>query len=73
MRDDERRRRLRELGARAEAALEAGDDWEANELLRQRRLVDDGGRDPEELLTEGMSLVRMAASLADPGPDSNDG
>jgi len=61
----ERRERLRDLSAQAEAALVAGDDWRANELLRQHRLVEDGGRDPETLLAEGLSLARMAASLAD--------
>jgi hypothetical protein len=71
MRADERNQRLRELGAQAEAALDAGDDWGANELLRQYRLVDDGGRDPEALLAEGMSLTRMATALASPDEDLN--
>jgi hypothetical protein len=61
---DEREARLKELAAQADAALCAGDDWMANELLRERRLVEDGGRDPEELLDEGMALVRLAADLA---------
>ena len=52
-----------------EAALAAGDDWKANDLLRQYRLVQDGGRDPEDLLAEGMALIRMAASLGEPGRD----
>ena len=61
---DEREARLKELGERADAALLAGDDWTANVLLRERRLVEDGGRDPEELLAEGMALARLAADLA---------
>ena len=48
----------------AEVALSAGDDWAANELLRERRLVEDGARDPDDLLDDAMALIRLAAELA---------
>ena len=63
---EERQARAKELGEQAEIALAAGDDWAANELVRLRRLVLDGGRDADELLAEGMALNRIAAHLAGP-------
>jgi len=63
----EREAQLKELATLADAALGAGDDWKANELLRKRRLVEDGGRDPDDLLDEAMALIRLAAELAPTG------
>lgn len=54
-----------ELAAAAGAASDRGDGWAANELWREYELVRDGGRDPDELLTEGLRLSRMAVELAE--------
>ncbi len=56
--------KLEALAGAAHAAQESGDDWAANELWRRHRLVRDGGRDPDELLAEGMELIRVARDLA---------
>lgn len=60
--------RLRDLAAAATAASERGDGWAANELWREYELVRDGGRDPDELLAEGVRLSRMAIELAEQAP-----
>jgi hypothetical protein len=57
--------RLEELAAAAREATERGDGWAANDLWRVYELVRDGGRDPDELLAEGIALSRMAIDLAD--------
>ena len=59
----ERTERLAVLAAEARAAQEAGRGWEAGEAWRRYELVRDGGRDPDELLTEGVALSRMAIAL----------
>lgn len=61
----ERQARIADLDRQAEAALASGDDWRANELLRERRLLADSLRDPEELLAEGIALARLAAQISD--------
>lgn len=60
----DRAARLDELAAAASAASDGGDGWAANELWRRYELVRDGGRDPDELLADGLRLSRMAAELA---------
>lgn len=64
MTDAERSERLALLAARARRADEAGRGWEAGELWREYELVRDGGREPEDLLAEGLALSRMAVDLA---------
>jgi hypothetical protein len=63
--------RLRELAAAARAASDRGEGWTANELWREYELVRDGGRDPDDLLAEGLRLSRMAADLAAQAPIRN--
>jgi len=60
----ERSERLALLASRAGRAEEAGRGWEAGKLWREYELVRDGGRDPEDLLAEGIALSRMAIDLA---------
>jgi hypothetical protein len=62
--DMDRDGRLRELAAAARSASDRGAGWTANELWREYELVRDGGRDPDDLLAEGLRLSRMAADLA---------
>ncbi len=61
----DRAARLRDLAAAANAASERGAGWAANELWREYELVRDGGRDPDELLDEGVRLSRMAIELSE--------
>jgi hypothetical protein len=61
---NERNARLAELAADARAAEASGDGWTAGELWRCYELVRDGGRDPDELLTEGIALSQVALELA---------
>lgn len=59
-----RAQRLAEAAADAQAAMSCGDGWALNEAWRRYRLIHDGGRDPQELLDEGMQLSRVALDLA---------
>jgi hypothetical protein len=52
------------LAVAAHEAADRGDGWAANELWREYELVRDGGRDPDDLLAEGVALSRMAIDLA---------
>ena len=61
---ENRRHRLRAAGQVARAAEERGDSWAANEAWRTYRLIRDAGRDPDELLAEGVELSRVAMELA---------
>jgi hypothetical protein len=61
----ERDTRLADLAADARAAERRGDGWAAGEVWRQYELVRDGGRDPDELLAEGMALSQVALELAE--------
>lgn len=61
----QRTRELERLAAAARDAGERGDGWHAGELWRRYELVRDAGRDPDELLAEGVALSRIAMSLAD--------
>lgn len=56
--------RLAKTGDRARAAEARGDDEVAGEEWRRYRLIRDAGRDPDELLAEGISLSVRAAELA---------
>jgi hypothetical protein len=58
--------RLAAAAAEARRAEDAGDGWAANEAWRRHRLILDGGRDPQELLDEGVALSKMAIDLARP-------
>ena len=60
MTSEERQRQLQEIAATATAAERRGDGWAANEEWRRYELVRDGGRDPDELLADGLALSRMA-------------
>jgi negative regulator of sigma E activity len=51
----------------AHTAETCGDDTAANEAWRRYRLIRDAGRDPDELLAEGIALSNMAIELAGAG------
>jgi hypothetical protein len=55
---------MAEAGARAKLAERRGDDALANAEWRRFRLIRDAGRDPEELLIEGIELSERAAEFA---------
>ena len=61
---EERVARLSELAAEASAAEARGYGWGAGDAWRRYELVRDGGRDPDELLAEGIALSRLALDLA---------
>ena len=61
---DERVRELYRLAREAREAEARRDGWTANELWRRYELVRDAGRDPDELLAEGIALSRVAIDLA---------
>lgn len=63
--ESERVKRLAELAAEARAAEVRGDEWAAGDAWRSYELVRDAGRDPDELLAEGIALSRMALDLAE--------
>ncbi len=56
--------RLAKASSRARAAEAHGDDALAGEEWRRYRLIRDAGRDPDELLAEGIALSVQAAELA---------
>jgi negative regulator of sigma E activity len=64
MLDSNRSERLEGAGNRARAAEARGDDAVAGEEWRRYRLIRDAGRDPDELLAEGIALSVRAAKLA---------
>lgn len=53
------------LAREAREAESRRDGWTANELWRTYELVRDAGRDPEELLAEGVALSQVAIDLAE--------
>jgi hypothetical protein len=65
---EERERELDRLAGEARAAEARRDGWTANELWRRYELVRDGGREPDELLAEGIALSRVAIDLAEQAP-----
>lgn len=64
---EERERELQRIAGEARAAESRRDGWAANELWRRYELVRDAGRDPDELLAEGIALSRIAIDLAGQG------
>lgn len=64
MLDARRLDRLATVGNRARVAEARGDDAMADEEWRRYRLIRDAGRDPDELLAEGIALSVQAAELA---------
>ncbi len=65
MTGEERTRELKRLASAARDAGERRDGWRAGELWRRYELVRDGGRDPDELLSEGIALSQVAMDLAE--------
>ena len=63
MTPDERATRLARLAAEVRAAEERGDGWAAGELWRRYELVRDAGRDPDDLLAEGIALSVLALDM----------
>lgn len=60
----ERACELERLAGQARQAETRADGWMANEIWRRYELVRDGGRDPDELLAEGVALSQVAIDLA---------
>lgn len=56
----EREAQLQKLAEQARAA----EGWAAGALWREYELVKDAGRDPDELIAEGVALSAMAIELA---------
>ena len=56
--------RLEEAGRAAHAAEARHDEAAAGEAWRRYRLIRDAGRDPDELLAEGIALSNLAIALA---------
>jgi hypothetical protein len=56
--------RLAEAARAARSAEAAGDQASANEGWRRYRRIRDAGRDPDELLVEGVALSAQARALA---------
>jgi hypothetical protein len=67
MRESPPQARLQEAARAARAAEARHDDVAAGEAWRRYRLIRDAGRDPDELLAEGIALSARAAELASPG------
>lgn len=63
MTDAGRSERLARLAAEARDAAARGDGWAAGEAWRKYELVRDAGRDPDELLAEGVALSALALDL----------
>jgi hypothetical protein len=61
-------KRLAEAARAANAAEDGGDDVTAAREWRKYRLIEDAGRDPEELLAEGIALSVAAQELIEPLP-----
>ena len=61
---EDRERELDRLAGQAREAEARRDGWTANELWRRYELVRDGGRDPDDLLAEGIALSQVAIDLA---------
>jgi hypothetical protein len=60
----QRARELERLARQAHEAQANGKGWEAGDIWRRYELVRDGGRDPDDLLAEGVALSRVAIDLA---------
>jgi hypothetical protein len=64
----ERADRLAEAAEAAKAAEGNGDDAGAIREWRRYRLIEDAGRDPEDLLAEGIALSVSALAFVEPTP-----
>ncbi len=62
--EDERIRVLERLTSEARQAEARNEWWVAGDVWRRYELVRDGGRNPDELLAEGIALSRVAIELA---------
>lgn len=60
----DRQTHLDAIASEARAAEERGDGWTAGEAWKRYELVRDAGRDPNQLLAEGVALSRVALDLA---------
>ena len=69
MTESERARELERLAREAHDAEVRGDGWKAGEVWRRYELVRDGGRDPDDLLAEGVALSRVAIDLMQQADD----
>jgi hypothetical protein len=58
--------RLADAAQAARDAEASGDDIVAAREWRRFRLIEDAGRDPEELLAEGIALSVAAQALIEP-------
>ena len=59
----DQKQRLSEAAEKAKEAEDQGDQKLAMEEWRRFRLIRDAGRDPEELLAEGVALSARAIAL----------
>lgn len=64
MTEEQRRHELARLASEAHRAETGSEQWRAGEIWRRYELVRDGGRDPDELLAEGIALSKIAVELA---------
>lgn len=64
MTEAQRALRRSELASAARQAEQRGERWTAGELWRRYELVLDGGRNPDDLLGEGIVLSHVALELA---------
>jgi hypothetical protein len=62
----EQARRLADAASAAKAAEARGDDASAIREWRRYRLIEDAGRDPDDLLAEGIALSVAARTLIKP-------
>lgn len=59
----DQQRRLGQAASAAHAAQDRGDHAAANDAWRRYVLIEDGMRDPQELLDEGVALSKVAIAL----------
>jgi hypothetical protein len=62
--EEQRSQELDRLASEAHRAEGGGNGWLAGEIWRRYELVRDGGRDPDDLLAEGIALSKAAIELA---------
>jgi hypothetical protein len=59
----DQQRRLELAASAAKVAQGRGDQWAANDAWRRYVLIEDGMRDPQDLLDEGVALSKVAIDL----------
>lgn len=64
---EQRIHELDRLASEAHQAEADGNGWLAGEIWRRYELVRDAGRDPDELLVDGIALSKAAIDLAQQG------